>query len=180
MAATARLVNEPLVRLLCEGGATRGDPSRCVVLSAAAGEEAEQRENHDDDDDPDDDAEDAPPLARTFLPSCFDAVTHSGSRCLARSSSGSRRSTGGVNALSSKAIPLSGGLVIRNRRSRSWSSRRCQLLAVAPRSLVLGTACFRSQTTPGFRGRVLVGWLYLSSTVPTRRCASDTRRRVAG
>jgi hypothetical protein len=55
-----------------EGGATRGDPSRCVVLSAAAGEEAEQRENHDDDDDPDDDAEDAPPLVRTFLPSCFD------------------------------------------------------------------------------------------------------------
>ena len=89
-------------------------------------------------------------------------VTHSGSRCLASSSSGSRRSTSGVNASSSKAIPLSGGLVIRNRRSRSWSSRRCQLLAVAPRSLVLGTACLRPQTTPGFRGRVLVGWLYLS------------------
>ena len=74
----------------------------------------------------------------------------------------SRRSTSGVNASSSKAIPLSGGLVIRNRRSRSWSSRRCQLLAVAPRSLVLGTACLRPQTTPGFRGRVLVVWLYLS------------------
>ena len=76
--------------------------------------------------------------------------------------SGSRRSTGGLNASSSKAIPLSGGLVIRNRRSRSWSSRRCQLLAVAPQSLVLGIACLRPQTTPGFRGRVLVGWLYLS------------------
>ena len=93
-------------------------------------------------------------------------VTHSGSRCLASSSSGSRRSTSGVNASSSKAIPLSGGLVIRNRRSRSRSSRRCQLLAVAPRSLVLGTACLRLEPTPGFRGRVLVGWLYLSCTVP--------------
>jgi hypothetical protein len=66
------LVNDRWFGRFDEGGATRGDPSRCAVLSAAAGEEAEQRENHDDDDDPDDDAEDAPPLVRTFLPSCFD------------------------------------------------------------------------------------------------------------
>jgi hypothetical protein len=39
------------------------------------------------------------------------------------------------------------------------------------RSLVLRTACLPAQTTPGWRGRLLVGWQYLTCTVDTGRGA---------